>query len=319
MARARLLRKVGGALTLERSYEPAVSMYRDAARLLDVRDDRDQAWWHERLQVVVDEILLNYWRNDTSRMAALDAAFASEVSAHGSDRQRIDYLTGRMMTRLRTSRYAISGNILEASQEIIDLAADDPDPAHHAFVVFNHGFCHLWRRELPEARRRFHEARRLAERGGDATVMLRCETYLAVAERFAGEIGRCRDHALAAQALAATTGMVEYDGAAKGNLAWIARREGRPDDARALALGAIEDWAPLPLVYGFTWLARMPLLAVHGTNGAFELAAAQAAAMVEPSAQRLHDPMPDLLVKAAVGERSATIDLVDAAEPLGYC
>ena len=141
-----------------------------------------------------------------------------------------------------------------------------------------------------------------------------------MAERFAGEVGQCRDHACsAARELAATTGMVEYEGAAKGNLAWIARREGRSEEARELALAAIDDWAPLPLVYGFTWLARMPLLAVHCGDGAFELASAQAAAMAEPSAQRLHDPIPDLLTKAAEGEPSAVYDLVDAAEPLGYC
>jgi hypothetical protein len=261
---------------------------------------------------------MNYWRSDTNRMAELHAAFSTVITAHGSDRQQVDYLTSRLMASLRTSRYAITREILADSQAIVDLAEEDPDPAHHSFVVFNHGFCHLWRRELPEARRRFDEARRLAEQGGDATVRLRCETYLTVTERFAGDTSRCHAHALAARELAATTGMVEYDGAAKANLAWIARREGRLDDARTLALAAIDDWAPLPLVYGFVWLARMPLLALSWADGELEQAVAHAAAMNQPSVQRLSAPMPDLLARASRSDRSALDDLVEAAEPLGY-
>ena len=89
---------------------------------------------------------MNYWRSDTDRMAELDEEFDAEITAHGSPRQLTDHLTARMLRWIRTSRYAIDDTHLELAERVARLAADDPDLAHRSFMVFNHAFCLLWRR-----------------------------------------------------------------------------------------------------------------------------------------------------------------------------
>jgi hypothetical protein len=318
-ARARLLRKAARTLMFEHDYDRASTVLGDGAAILDALDDRDQPWWDDRLQIVVDEMQLNYWRNNTERMAELEAQFADTITAKGSPRQQADFLTGQAMIAMRTTRYAIDDDTLDLVARIDALSRDDPDLAHRSFMVFNHGFCLLWRRDLEAARRRLGEALALAERGGDATTQARCRTYLAVVERFAEQPGACGEHSEAARELATATSMSEYVGAAEGNLAWIAWREGRVDDARERCDRAIAAWASIDLIYGFTWLARMPRLAILTADSDHEAAAEEAIAMTRPDHQRLTDPIADLLAAATTADPDALGALVEAARPLAYC
>ena len=94
----------------------------------------------------------------------------------------------------------------------------------------------------------------------------RVHTYLAVQARFALDDERCRDHTDRALEVARAGSMVEYEGAGLGNQAWLARRADDPDDAER-SRATIACWRPLDLVYGFTWTARLPLLAVLTSRG----------------------------------------------------
>jgi hypothetical protein len=53
---------------------------------------------------------------------------------------------------------------------------------------------------------------------------------------------------------------VQYVGAAKANLAWVALRDGREAEAEELGKAALGCWAPLANAYAFKWQAVWPLL-----------------------------------------------------------
>jgi class 3 adenylate cyclase/tetratricopeptide (TPR) repeat protein len=316
---ARLRRKEAHCWTIEHDYDEAARAYAEAAQLLDQIADRGDDWWHERLQIVVDEARMNYWRSGTDRMAELDKAFDADITAHGSARQIADHLTARMMRWMRTGRYAIDDDCLQLARRVARRSADDPDLAHRSFMVFNYGFTLLLRRDLDAAHDVLTQSLELAQRAGDVITQSRIHTYLAVWARFAGDAEACRSHTDVALAAAAAGGMTEYDGAGRGNLAWLARRVGAHDEAERLAREAIELWQPLELVYGFQWTARMPLLAVLTERGDLTEAGQQAVAMNDVHQQVLTSPLMPLLEAAQTGSRVALAELVRAGTPLGYC
>jgi eukaryotic-like serine/threonine-protein kinase len=53
---------------------------------------------------------------------------------------------------------------------------------------------------------------------------------------------------------------VQYVGAAKANLAWVALRDGQGMEAEQLGRQALDCWAPLANAYGLRWQAIWPLL-----------------------------------------------------------
>jgi eukaryotic-like serine/threonine-protein kinase len=68
---------------------------------------------------------------------------------------------------------------------------------------------------------------------------------------------------------------VQYVGAAKANLAWVALRDGREAEAEELGKAALGCWAPLANAYAFKMasglavaLAGAPTRRPRGDNGA---------------------------------------------------
>ena len=70
-------------------------------------------------------------------------------------------------------------------------------------------------------------ATRVAEQTGDLVHQTRCTTYLAVIDRFRGEVEAARAYAQAALHAAETVEMIEYVAMASANLGWVAWREAK--------------------------------------------------------------------------------------------
>jgi eukaryotic-like serine/threonine-protein kinase len=83
---------------------------------------------------------------------------------------------------------------------------------------------------------------------------------VALIARRAGDVELVRQQANRALESAALANAVQYIGAAKANLAWVALRDGQRGEAEQLGRQALDCWAPLANAYGLRWQAIWPLL-----------------------------------------------------------
>src|SRR5262249_26583880 len=115
-------------------------------------------------------------------------------------------------------------------------------------------------------------------------------------------------------ALAKEQGLREYAGAALGNLAWVAYKRRKYDEAERVGREALSCWKPLALVYPFEWLARLPLLALSLERDRLRQAVAQAGAVLAPRQQRLPREIASPLAKAAAFDARRRSDVRRALE-----
>lgn len=112
-------------------------------------------------------------------------------------------------------------------------------------------------------------------------------TYLAVAARRQGHDAEVETFAGRGLTVAEAAGMLDYIGACRGNLAWLAWRRGELAEARRLGLAALEAW-PRPLApYPFHWQALWPLIGVALAQGQIADAVAHARSLLDPTQQAL--------------------------------
>jgi eukaryotic-like serine/threonine-protein kinase len=122
-------------------------------------------------------------------------------------------------------------------------------------------------------------------------------TYLCFLHRRRGDAAATQRYARLGLVAAAELAMPEYVGAAHAHLAWLAWR--REDHGACLREGsaALRCWESGQR-YTLQWCARLPLLAVMVTQDRLSEAASHAAAMLEPSQQRLPDRLTEALERA---------------------
>ncbi len=321
LTEARLHRKIGSAWVLRHHFDAGLDEFHLAVARLDEfpETQRDEAWRGERFDVVLEEMMLNYWRNRPEEIARLVKECGSEIERYGTTQQRGGLLRAQLMQSYRETRYAVGEQHVAMARQYAALATSELDPGRQAFQIFSLGFTLLWHRDDDEAVSALTRSLRLARRGADVVTEARVLTYLAVAERFRGNVEPVRDWSDQARALSVRIGMIEYEGAAAGNHAWVARRDGDLESARERAVEALDLWLELTLVYAMQWIARFPAIAAEHALGNDGAAADHLAALAEPTQMALPEPVASLLAEAAAApERDAIARLLRAAEAMGY-
>jgi hypothetical protein len=116
-------------------------------------------------------------------------------------------------------------------------------------------------------------------------------------------------------------------GAAEGNLAWVARRLGQPEAARAHAVSALDYFRPSLQNNPLVWIARWPLLALDLKAGELPAAVEHAQAMLAPHQKRQPEAVMAGLEEAVAAWEAGDAEragrrlqaALESAEPLGYC
>ncbi len=164
------------------------------------------------------------------------------------------------------------------------------------------GFHLLWHGELREAESELRAGLELAEQVGDAGAQTIALTYLTICYRFRNEIDQARGHAARSLDTAAKAKLDLYVAMARGNLAWLAWRDGDFAATEALAQAA---WSTLQVIPGpLRWVVLWPLVAMAAAQEQLSLAADLARQMLHPSQQRLPEALAALLEAAIRAEES---------------
>ena len=293
VTRARLLRKVGITLGSEDRFDEAMRCYAQAQRLLDQEALRDQPWWSEWLDVQIEQMWIHYQADRWQAMADLATRLQPAVEQHGAAAQRVGFFRCLGAMVLRRDRYVVNdGEAIGYARKAFAAAEASEDMALLGHASFMLGFILLWHGDSVDAEENLRRALSIWERIGDVAGQAACQVYLTLIARRASDVELVRQRATKALDSATTANAVQYIGAAKANLAWVALRDGQRGEAEQSGRQALDCWAPLANAYGLRWQAIWPLLWLALERNDLTEAKALADQLLARSQQL---PPPDLL------------------------
>lgn len=326
VSRARLLRKSGAAKREQRLYAEALDCCRRAESALgETPAGSGGAWWAEWLEVRIDRIWAHYWLAQWPEMESIVQSLQPVALERGGPVVRLRFLLARCLLHLRKDRYRVSDELLDGTREALALSLEHGDVKTRIECRFEVGFLLLWRRDLAEAGEHVRAALEMAETAGALPILTLGLTYLTVLSRFLGRAGEAAAYAPRARQAAEAAHMPDYSAAAEGNLAWLAWRRRDLGAAEDSARQALAIWRRSPLVYPFQSLALWPLLGIALERGSEDEAWTLAEALMQPTQQRLPEPLDSALASAlrareeGMGGAGALLrDAALSARGLGY-
>jgi tetratricopeptide (TPR) repeat protein len=339
--RARLQRKAAKTWEARHSFDQALDGYDAAEQALGAvpaqldagpgaeptppQDRVTASWWDEWLQIQGERIAVYYWLARLDRIQALVETIRPVVERHGTPLQRIAFYVSLLRMGLRSHRYRPDRDTVENARALLVAAEESGDASELAYAHFSLAVALVLHEAFAEAEPQLARALAAAERIGSQPNRCRCLTYLTLLHRRLGRVDSARG--LAEQSLAATEAMqmLDYLAAARGNLAWLAWRDGQMDEAARHAEEALSLWATV-YQYPLYWLALLPRMAVALAQGALERAIECARGMLHPEQQRLDDevavPLAEAIACAERGEpelaRQAIASALQGAIALRY-
>ena len=184
------------------------------------------------------------------------------IESRGIPAQRAA-LFGNLNRHLNQSnRFAPSDTALEYARAALEALPPPASPDVRAPYQFALGFNLLWHGDLAEAEAELRTALEMAELVSDVSLQARCLAYLAVVHRRQGHDTEVETYARRELAVAESAGMLDYLGAGRANMAWLAARRGDLVEAERLGQAALEAWRTYAMPYPFYWQMLWPLIGV---------------------------------------------------------
>ena len=338
-ARARLLRKTANAWVADRAFSEVDDAFERAEQALGpapdadgpgagsaayrpgtgggtgVADDARLEWWREWIAVQNDRMLAYYWQARVDELDALMQRTRPAVERYATPAQRAGFFQALLMLDFRRYRYLLPDEAIDHATAYLAAAEQSDDPGLLAFARFLVGFAFLWHDDQDAAEEQLTESLELAERSGDASLQVRCVTYLTVLCRERGQVEETRTLTARSLVLATAAGMPEYVATAHANEAWLAWRDDERDAVERCGRAALELWPPVHASSSFRWTALWPLIGAALSRDDTGAAVAYARGLLDPSQQRMADDL-RAPVEAAVQAWDAG-DRARRAQPAG--
>ena len=316
--RARLHRKIGKTWETLHHHAEALAAYTAAEEALGPpHDGAGDAWWSAWIAIHIDRISVYYWLAQLARIRALAGEIRPVIERRGTAQDRVQLFHVLTQMGVRSERFLVSAETVGyaracfAASEACD---DEGEVAENRFslavvLVFHRAFAEA----EPEMRRTLADAERL----GRLPLRARCLTYLTMIQRWQGRGEETRRVAVESLAVAEGAQMIDYVGAARANLAWVALRGGDAAAAEAGAMEALALWRPLSYAFTQQWLALFPLIAISTARGDLASAIDHARALLPTTQRRLEGDLTEALQAALAAwdrdEREAAGERLQAA------
>jgi tetratricopeptide (TPR) repeat protein len=322
---ARQYRKLAGAEQRER--DKAQASLRRALMVLDAASAREGEYHVEWIQVHLDTMWLHYWKHESAALLAMARRIAPEVEAFGTAPQRASLEFNLAVGLLQHHRYVTGAEELAHAERALAIYESLEDRANVAMCRFVRSMILLFAGDLDAAEQGFEAVLNISEKATSVTIRVRALTFLCIVHRKRKYRERVRKLATAALSLAREHDMLEYQGTAMANLAWVALEDGEFGECELLVKTAVAAWNSSPLNV-FRWTGLLPLVgavvAREAKSGdAVELAAV-ADELLHPSQQRLPDALSSELASLravepsdAEGARSIARRVLEIAADVG--
>ncbi|MFW6097846.1 MAG: ATP-binding protein, partial [Chloroflexota bacterium] len=303
------------SLSGSRQFEEAKNVYRKALSLLEtalIAEPEGRIW---RIWIDLHLSLLNvlYFANEPDEMEKVCDAMATSVEAHGTARQRAQYLAAVSRMRCRILRYKLTDEDVTERRSALQWARETDDDSLIAGHHFSFGFILLWAGYPETASNELYQAAAQAEALGNVPLQSRCLTYLAIAYRMLDNETGVRQTVEKMVPVARAEGNHIYLGVAEALRAWLMWKARDIETAEEHGRAALRQWEAVKSPpYPMEWLARLPLLAIAleraDSNPHLSDVREQARAMLVSPQQRLPDALTAALERVVVADTpSATV------------
>ena len=308
LLQARLLRKTANAWVADREFAEVDDAFERAERALgpaphadapgegddtgtDGPGDGRLEWWREWVAVQNDRMLAYYWQARVDELDALMQRTRPAVERYATPIQRAGFFQALLMLDFRRYRYLLPDEAIDHATAYLAASEQSDDPGLLAFARFVVGFAFLWHGDQDAAEEQLTEALALAEQSGDASLQVRCVTYLTVLCRERGQIEEVRALTGRSLEMATAAGMPEYVATAHANQAWLAWRDDDLDAVERCGRAALELWPPVHASSSFRWTALWPLIGAALSRDDTGAAVEFARGLLDPSQQRMADEL----------------------------
>ena len=292
LALAAIYRERGNIFTSLRSYEAALDCFAQADGVLGAAPNGDQdstRWWQAWLELQSRKIVALYWLGQMDEIAALNEKIRPLLEQYGTLELQASFYLSQAGGNMKDGRFLATVQTLEYAHIALRLYEQLDDPVNLGWAQDNPGFYHLFLGDLDLAEKYLRDALRTAERIGEATLQLRCLTYLTILFRKRSEVEETEHWSLRSLKVASAGNVPVFIGMAKANLAWVSWQKGQLEEAQHLGKEALVLWQQTATIYPFHWAALWPLLAVALTQQRIAEAIVYAKAVFAP--QQLLPPL----------------------------
>ena len=265
ITRARLHRKIGKTLENEQAgYARVLTQYEAAEALLGTpdRDDAGADWWEEWCQIQLEYMTLLYWSRQPDAMAERIGRVRPFIERRGTPAQHAELLRSLNRQLNLSNRFSKSDTALVYARAALEALPPSVSPELRASHQSQFGFNMVWHGDPAQAAAELQVAFDMAEQIGDLSLQALCLAHLTVAHRRQGRVAEVERSARRGLAVAEAAGMLDYIGANRAGLAWVAWQGGDLAKADQLAQTAIEAWRLFGWPYMHYWQALWPLIGV---------------------------------------------------------
>jgi serine/threonine protein kinase len=275
LSSARLLRKKAQSFWTVHQYEQASAALAAADAELGTMTSCNGADQHREWIEIQQGLFWRYYfgRQTGPATERIIAGMAKVIEQHGTVLQRATYYVCAALDILGRHRYRYSDEAVAFTRKALEAASGNPRcTAEVSLARFNLGFALLLGQSscCAEAAQHLREAVAESERIGDATLLARSLTYLAVAHRRLDHVEDAATVADRAMAAAEDAQLAPYVGAAAACRAWVHWKRREPDRTRASAVEAQRWWRKGAHAFPFRWLLNFPLLDLELRDDAIE-------------------------------------------------
>ena len=312
LSRARLLRKKAQSYWTVHEYDEARSALTAA---LDHLGPSHALATHEQHREWIEIQQGRFWCEYFARRTgpttnAIILEMADAIEAHGTTVQRAVYYICAALDILGRQRYRFADEAVAFTRKALAISSEDAaHAAENALARFNLGFALVLgdRSCCEQAVPLFRQTVTDAERIGDATILARALTYLAVGHRRLGAVDETEAAALRALRAAEDAQLSPYVGASEACLAWVSWKRGNALRAHELVLDASRWWSSGDHAFPFRWLASFLLLDSLVRGEDFDGAREVVTALLDPKQQLLPDAL-DAALQAASSAPASSPD-----------
>ncbi len=280
----------------------------------------------EWLQIQLDRIQIDYWRNFPDRMESLIQKIEGLVASVGRVGQQNTLLSLRYQTRIRQERFRLSCETVQIVRQRLDQAEKLDDAFNLAIAQFQYGFALLWHGDPVLAQEWLARSNDALAHMGARIWQLRSLAYLSVASRKLHETEKLRNEIQPLLELARAINEYTYIGIGLANKGWLAWQDGDAAQAERLCKEATTVWMNFSGCV-FHSLADWVLLAVALAQENLSKCEAASRALMDPNPtfQPIDEPMSSQLSQALAaceaGEWATALELfrraLEAARAVG--
>ena len=267
---ARILRKIAKSWEVSHEHEKSLRLYRKAEKSLGKLATivENKVFLAEWLKINNGKLYVNYWDNNTAAMKNILDAVRPVVNRQGNLRQQAGLILDELLYTYRQTHYKLDDKTVTRAYELVDIAKQCQEPELLAEAWHELGLSLLFCQRYRQSQQALETAIKQSENIDDIVLRCRNLTYLTVTHRMQGQVGAVERIAQTTLDVAEQIAMTDYIAAAKSNLAWVAWRRGRYDEAYRLATQAGQLWHNLDNRYPYPlqWLGLLVLLAMKTEN-----------------------------------------------------